>query len=361
MRSPATPPTPPVPSLPKSTPLPVETPPTEASPNPVTVGAPDAAADDLQRLAALAMAQLGEDNEESAPEEAAELVAKTAPIPPAAIQEEEPEPVSAAAPEPEPLQEQEALPSAPEPEPAPEAPEPVYQPQSVSTPPPPVKSSNPPEFNPPPSATEQPTAESRPASVAINLNKCTPDDLLQIPDCSRELAEAIVQHRTSIGSFKKLEDLLDVPGMTKGIYQSLTGEAPPDAVSKSLNELLGFPADHQPSLKDITDRISCWPDVTGCVLSQSSGLSLVGNVPAGLDKAAIVAFAPRIFESLNKSFGEIAGKETDELIIPSPGTSFHIFRNKDLYLIILSRLPQMPDRHMKVARFVLAWLGIRQN
>ena len=32
---------------------------------------------------------------------------------------------------------------------------------------------------------------------------------------TRELAEAIVQHRDKIGEFHKLEELLDVPGMTR--------------------------------------------------------------------------------------------------------------------------------------------------
>jgi hypothetical protein len=114
-------------------------------------------------------------------------------------------------------------------------------------------------------------------------------------------------------------------------------------------------------LKDVTERISCWPDVTGCVLSQNSGLSLVGTVPEGVDKAAIVAFAPRMFEAINKSFSEVSDKETDALVIPTPGTSFHLFRNRDLYLIIMSRLYQMPERHLKVARFVLAALSIRRD
>ena len=150
--------------------------------------------------------------------------------------------------------------------------------------------------------------------------------------------------------------------MTKVAYTNLTGEAPPESsISLSLNEFLGFPTEQKVSLKDVTDRIACWPDVTGCILSQSSGLSLVGTVPEGLDKAAIVAFAPRMFDALNKSFSEITGNETDALILPTPGNSFHIFRNKDLYLIILSRLPQMPERHMKVARFVLAALSIRRD
>jgi len=52
--------------------------------------------------------------------------------------------------------------------------------------------------------------------------------------------------------------------------------------------------------------------------------------------------------------------ETDALVIPTAGTSFHLFRNRDLYLIIMSRLPQMPERHVKVARFVLAALSVRK-
>jgi hypothetical protein len=68
-----------------------------------------------------------------------------------------------------------------------------------------------------------------------------------------------------------------------------------------------------------------------------------------------------MFEDVNKSFIEITGKQTDELIIPTTGTSFHLLREKDLYLIILSRLPQMPERHLKIARFVLAGLSARPS
>jgi competence ComEA-like helix-hairpin-helix protein len=207
----------------------------------------------------------------------------------------------------------------------------------------------------------EPSASS--ASVAFNLNTCTADELVKnIPDCTTDLAEAIIQHRAKIGSYKRLEDLLDVPGMTKVAYTNLTGEAPPEnRIPLSINELLGFRQEQSISLKDVTDRIACWPDVTGCLLSQSSGLSLVGTAPAGLDKEAIVAFAPRMFESINKSFSEVTGQETDALVIPSYGTSFHLFRSRDLYLIIMSRLPQMPERHMKVARFVLAGLSVRRD
>jgi competence ComEA-like helix-hairpin-helix protein len=222
----------------------------------------------------------------------------------------------------------------------------------------------PPPVEPAPAIAAEPAApeadEAEP-SVALNLNSCTAEELLQIPGCDRTLADAIIAHRTKVGSFKKLEDLLEVPGMNSAAYRALTGEAPPQAVTQSVAELLGFPSDQVLTLKDVTERIGHWPDVTGCVLSQKSGLHLTGHVPAGYDRAAIVAFAPRILEAVNKSFSEITSRETDELIIPTTGTSFHIFRNQDLYLIILSRLPQMPDRHAKIARFVLAGLGLRPS
>jgi hypothetical protein len=326
----------------ETTSTPPETPVSEVKP-----GEPDAAAAELQRLAALAMAQ--EETPAVEPEE----------IPAPSLSEQ----VTAVVPNP----------SAVLPSPAPTESSsfllPTTQPSRpfgsksitapMPTPPaePAPASAVPPELE--PAAT--PAGDDAEPSVALNLNSCTAEELLQIPGCDRTLAGSIIAHRSKIGSFKKLEDLLEVPGMNGAAYRALTGEAPPQAVTQSVAELLGFPADQKLTLKDVTERIGHWPDVTGCVLSQKTGLHLVGHVPAGYDRAAIVAFAPRIFESVNKSFGEITNKETDELIIPTTGTSFHIFRNHDLYLIILCRLPQMPDRHAKIARLVLAGLGLRPN
>jgi competence ComEA-like helix-hairpin-helix protein len=329
-------------------PAPEVPPPAETPATPPPPSAPST--DNLARLAALAMAQLGESTE-TAPEAQPkpESAATPAPLPEPKIEEPVPAPFPAVAP----AQSQRLAPAPVSlPPPVPE-PEPAAAPQPVSQPLPAVAA---------PVRAAEPEAPA--ASVAFNLNTCTAEDLIKnIPDCSRDLAESIVQHRDKIGSFKRLEDLLDVPGITKAAYTNLTGEEPPsNRIPLSLNELLGYPTESNISLKDVTDRIACWPDVTGCVLSQSSGLSLVGTVPQGVDKAAVVAFAPRMFEAINKSFSEVSiGQDTDALVIPTTPTSFHLFRNKDLYLIIMSRLPQMPERHVKVARFVLAALSIRKD
>ena len=316
--------------------------------------------DNLAKLAALAMEQLGDSTESGAtaiakpvsvpvPAPAAEPIVETSA--PASV----PAPVAPVTPPPMPM------PSAPASiRPALPRPEAVPMPKSITAATSSLSKLVPPPA-PPPITTGLPEV---PANVAFNLNTCTADDLVRnIPDCSKDLAEAIVEHRGRIGSFKRLEDLLDVPGITKAAYKNLTGEEPPTGrIPLSLNELLGFPTDQTISLKDVTERICCWPDVTGCVLSQSTGLSLVGSVPPGVDKAAVVAFAPRMFEAINKSFSEVAeGQDTDALVLPTSPTSFHMFRNKDLYLIIMNRLPQMPERHVKVARFVLSALSIRKD
>jgi competence ComEA-like helix-hairpin-helix protein len=334
-----------------ATPAPAQTP-------AVPAGAPDPGADDLQRLAALAMAQMGESSEPSS----VEAAPHPEPVPPESIVEEakieDPAPVLAVAPEPAPVSSPQVV-SAPSPEP------PVAAETEAEPPPTRVPEAAPQAFTAaaPAAAKEEGQAEAPSASVAFNLNTCTAEELVtNIPGCSPELSESIIEFRNKIGSFKRLEDLLEVPGITKAAYTNLTGEAPPEnRIPLSLNELLGYPVEMHLSLKDVTDRIACWPDVTGCVLSQSSGLSLVGTVPDGVNKAAIVAFAPRMFESINKSFLEVSGKETDALVIPLAGTSFHLFRNRELYLIIMSRVPQMPERHVKVARFVLAALSIRKD
>lgn len=336
---------------------------------PVNPPAPDQNSDELQRLAALAMAETGDKPLEtempgaSAPESA--LAAPSSPSafgmrpsavppPPAKVESGFSATSRFGLPESPARELAQTAPVAPAPSAAaketgrlPGRPE--LTPRSITT------------RVTPPSA--PPVSETQPASAAtaINLNNCSSEDLLPIPGISPQLAAAIVRHRDKIGEFHRLDELLDVPGMTREAYSNLTGEAPPTGLHPTVNELLGFPPEKELSLKDVTDRIACWPDVTGCLLSQKNGLALVGTAPDFLDRQAIVAFAPRIFEDLNKSFDEITGKTTEELVIPTTGTSFHLMRDKDLYLIILSRVPQMPDRHLKIARMVLAGLSVRPS
>ncbi|MBW1801724.1 MAG: helix-hairpin-helix domain-containing protein [Deltaproteobacteria bacterium] len=55
----------------------------------------------------------------------------------------------------------------------------------------------------------------------VPLNIATAEQLLKIKGMTEELAEAIVKYREKSGFFKKPEDLLKVPGMTKDVYDQL--------------------------------------------------------------------------------------------------------------------------------------------
>ena len=55
----------------------------------------------------------------------------------------------------------------------------------------------------------------------IPLNVASVQQLLKIPGMTEALAEAIVEYRTKSGFFKKPEDLLKVPGITKEVFKKL--------------------------------------------------------------------------------------------------------------------------------------------
>lgn len=406
------------PVLPPAPPAPIIPPPAPVVPAPAEEPAATEGglSEEMKQLLAAAEAELGEGGKQDTPvipepvEEKAVVLPPAPPLPPApVVPEPEPviEPVAATPPPPVPAPMPPPPPMAIKPPPAPMAPPPPA-PRAVTPPPPPapkpavlppppapmavppppapapvaaapvVEETPVPVSVPAPSVVPPPPAPAIPAPVAVavpsvsepaptpapaapkaatrsvDLNTCSVDQLAA-SGCPRLLAEAIVGYRTNQGPFRRLEDLLKVPGITKAAYALLTGkDVTTEDLLGSVNDVLGFPADQEVGLKDITDRISQWPDVTGCVLGQASGLPLVGKVPAGLEKSAVMAFVPRMLSELNGSFKEFSGRETNELSIPTKGTSYHIFRNDKLYLVIMSRRRQLPRRYTKVARYVLS-------
>ncbi|MDX5320075.1 MAG: helix-hairpin-helix domain-containing protein [Bacteroidota bacterium] len=55
----------------------------------------------------------------------------------------------------------------------------------------------------------------------LHLNTCTKTELLQIPEISETLAEAILLHRDRSGAFQSLLELQVIPGMSPALYQIL--------------------------------------------------------------------------------------------------------------------------------------------
>ncbi|MFC1838389.1 ComEA family DNA-binding protein [Thermodesulfobacteriota bacterium] len=55
----------------------------------------------------------------------------------------------------------------------------------------------------------------------IHLNIASKDQLMKIEGMTEDIAKAIIDYREKSGFFKKPEDLLNVPGLTQNIYETL--------------------------------------------------------------------------------------------------------------------------------------------
>jgi competence ComEA-like helix-hairpin-helix protein len=56
----------------------------------------------------------------------------------------------------------------------------------------------------------------------VNLNKVTAEDLLKnVPLITPELAKKIVQYRKDNGDFQSLQELLQVDGFTRGLFERI--------------------------------------------------------------------------------------------------------------------------------------------
>ncbi|MBN2418650.1 MAG: helix-hairpin-helix domain-containing protein [Deltaproteobacteria bacterium] len=55
----------------------------------------------------------------------------------------------------------------------------------------------------------------------IHINIADRDQLMKIEGMTEEIADAIIEYREKSGFFKKPEDLLNVPGISKDVYKTL--------------------------------------------------------------------------------------------------------------------------------------------
>ena len=60
-----------------------------------------------------------------------------------------------------------------------------------------------------------------PGEKSINLNKAGTDELVNLPGIGKRTAEKIIQHRTLIGRFRKLEELLNVSGIGNSKFNKI--------------------------------------------------------------------------------------------------------------------------------------------
>jgi len=70
-------------------------------------------------------------------------------------------------------------------------------------------------------APSAPATQTAPAPKTLNLNTATIDQLETLPGIGRKTAERILEYRTKVGSFKKIEELMNVKGIGEKSFLKL--------------------------------------------------------------------------------------------------------------------------------------------
>lgn len=58
-------------------------------------------------------------------------------------------------------------------------------------------------------------------SGKINLNTASVSELMNLPGIGESKAEAIISYRSEKGTFSKVEDLMQIPGIKEGVYSKI--------------------------------------------------------------------------------------------------------------------------------------------
>lgn len=58
-------------------------------------------------------------------------------------------------------------------------------------------------------------------NVVVNINTCSPEELMQIPGIGESKANAIVAYRNVIGSYSSTEEVKNISGFSDKFYESI--------------------------------------------------------------------------------------------------------------------------------------------
>lgn len=189
-----------------------------------------------------------------------------------------------------------------------------------------------PEFTSAPKATSEPVPEPSPEKASaeeLDLNRCQPEQLVRMVRCSPELARSIVDYRQLRRHFGKLEELLQVPGMTRSVYHSLTGQEADLGVVISLHEILNLDKSLEITVDQVLARILLWPGVRGCVIQKGEKVfgktSLQEASTASTQALEMLALTQRFFGMTGESSELTAPSERGSLWIQKRGASIMVF------------------------------------
>ena len=69
------------------------------------------------------------------------------------------------------------------------------------------------------------------ADEGMNVNTATQEELASVPGLNADLAKAIVEYRSDMGDFMSIDELADVPGMSRDAFDKAKQVLRVDAIS----------------------------------------------------------------------------------------------------------------------------------
>lgn len=55
----------------------------------------------------------------------------------------------------------------------------------------------------------------------VNLNRATKEELMTLPGIGEAKAELIIHYRENVGTFKRIEDVMEIEGIKEGLYEKI--------------------------------------------------------------------------------------------------------------------------------------------
>ncbi|MDZ4788557.1 MAG: roadblock/LC7 domain-containing protein [Blastochloris sp.] len=132
-------------------------------------------------------------------------------------------------------------------------------------------------------------------------------------------------------------------------------------LSPTINRYLSLDENAEISFADVMNHVRRWPGVSGCVITGKDGLPISAVVDDVLFSKSLSAFAPKIVARVSELFVDLGMPEVQEIHVPMDDVSTFLFREADVYFILLYKEASLPQWYRKVIKAVLEEIATRHK
>jgi len=160
----------------------------------------------------------------------------------------------------------------------------------------------------------------------IDVNTASADELMTLCGVGRQ------EHR----EFSSIFELLDIPGVGRGVFESMTGLNSRTRSDRQevLNNLLEFDVEARPSLTTIISGVVNTMPVAGCVLAGKDG-EMLASKNADADAERLAALTVQMFRRSRRYLKRLSGGAVDAIMLPSASPGILLLTMSGFSLILM--------------------------